>query len=529
MSEKHFRGQKVALIIGAGPAGLAAANELLSKTDYTPLLIEKEKLVGGIARTVSHKGNLLDLGPHHFITKENDIWAWWRKFMPTQGDLDAKECLRHCDDDFSSKCTCDINPDNTDDVMLIKKRLTRIYHDKNVFEYPMSISYDTIRKLGFTNLTAMAASYGYARLFPRKPEATLEDFFINRFGHKTYKRFFESYSEKVWGMHCSQMGVDLGAHRVRNVSIGKTIGNAVRSMLPEKVGDRVFGSAERSFAKRFVYPKLGSGQLWTKVADHIESNGGIILREHEAVSLKMSGNRVVGVNVRDLKEQKDFYISTEYCFSSAPIRDLISSIDGNVPRDVAEVASGLRYRGLIVVGMLLKNFVLPGVGKGAKDHWIYVQEPYAKAARFTIFNNWSPLRIVDPRNTWLALELYAQPGDEFWNQNDDQIIEFASRELGLLNVAGKHDVLTANVVRVPEATPMYAGEYNRIDVVEKFVDDTKNLFLIGRNGMHRYNNQDHAVMSGIKAVESIVRADVPKADVWLVNAAKTARAGGPCD
>ncbi|MBT4594418.1 NAD(P)-binding protein [bacterium] len=521
MPETYSRGQKIALIIGAGPAGLAAAHELLRTTDYTPLIIEREKLVGGIAKTMPYKGNLIDMGPHRFFSKSDFVRKWWGNFLPPQMKLDAPSCPQHHGNDVLAKCTCDVNPDSCDEVMLVCNRLTRIYHDKKCFEYPLSMSLDTIKKLGIINLTSMAASYGYTRLFPRKPEKTLEDFFINRFGVKVYQRFFESYSEKIWGIHPAGMSADWGAQRVKNVSIAKTIGHAIRSLVPENFGDRIFGEVERSFVGRFLYPKLGAGQMWTKVADSIEKDGGIILREHEALSVKVSGDKVIGVTVRDIREQKDFYVPVEQCFSSTPVRNLIDSIDGRVPRDVAEVASGLKCRGFINVGVLLKDFSVPGAGPNAKDNWIYIQEPYAKAARLTIFNNWSSALVADTRNKWISLELYAQPGDEFWGKSDKKIIEFSVNELVRLKMAKQEDVLESVVHRIPEATPIYVGAYERLDVVQRYVDDIKNLYMMGRCGMHRYNNQDHAVLSGIKAVESIARAGISKTDVWQVNDEKS--------
>jgi len=475
---------KTAIIIGAGPAGLTAAYELLVKTDIQPIIFESSGILGGIAKTINYKGNRIDLGGHRFFSKSQLVTDWWLRFFPLQRD----------------------DTEQINNVMLLRKRQSRIYFLGKFFDYPISLNFNTTRGLGIITICQIMASYIFAKIFPKNPEKNLEDFFINRFGHKLYTIFFKEYTEKVWGVSCKEIAADWGAQRAQKLSIYKTLLQAVKKSLGIKIVN-----TETTLIEQFMYPKFGPGQFWEAVASRIIELGGKIYTNSSVVSLENLNSKIVSVSVMQNGMQKE--IACDYVFSSMPIKDLLLGFTNKVPDEVLQVSSNLQYRDFITVGVLLKK--LPGQ---LLDNWIYIQERAVKLGRIQIFNNWSPYLVKDQNTIWLGLEYFCFEGDGFWLMADEKLITFAICELKKIFLIDDKDVMDEVVIRVPKAYPTYFGAYNNLGVVKEYINQFSNLFLIGRNGMHRYNNMDHSMLTAITAVENIVNNITTKDNIWAVNA-----------
>lgn len=493
---------KKAIIIGAGPAGLTLAYELLDKTDIIPVIFEMSPDIGGISKTVNYKGNRIDIGGHRFFSKSEKIMNWWLNILPLED-------------------SAALNPDKTDDVMLLRSRLSRILFLRKFFDYPISLSLNTISNLGFLRMLKIGLSYTKARIFPKK-EKSLEDFFINRFGEELYKTFFMDYTQKVWGLPCSEIKPEWGAQRIKGVSVTKAVSHALKKVF-WKNSDLSQKSQETSLIEQFLYPKFGPGYMWEKVARIIKSKGAEIKINQKVVGINYEDNKIISVYVQDSDgDIKEF--KADYFISSMPIKDLIESMGENVPKKVKEVASGLQYRDFMTVGLLLDKLKIKNTSKVKTtnniipDNWIYIQEKDVKLGRLQIFNNWSPYMVKNSENVWLGLEYFCNYGDELWNMPDEEFSKLAIDELSKLEIIDKKDVLDSVVIRMPKAYPAYFGAYEHLDVIKGFVNDFENLFLIGRNGMHRYNNMDHSMLSAMAAVENIINNTKTKNNIWNVNA-----------
>lgn len=491
-----------AVVIGAGPAGLTAAFELLERTDVVPLVLEASPVLGGLARTVEHHGNRIDIGGHRFFSKSERVMRWWTARMPIEGSGPGGRP----------------DPGATDRVLLVRERRSRIYYGGKLFDYPIRLTPRTLRDLGLRKIARLAASYAAARLKPR-PERSLEDFFINRFGAELYAQFFRDYTEKVWGVPCTKIAPEWGAQRVKGLSVTTALTHALRSALG---GDRSLAQqgTETSLIERFLYPKLGPGQLWELVGDEIRRRGGEIQTEHAVVEITLEGNRVTGVVAEDARTGRREEFRGDYVFSTLPVRELFACIRGEIPPAAREAAAGLRYRHLITVGLLLRRLRLRDLrtGEAVRDTWIYVQEPNVQVGRLQLYNNWSPYLVADPGTVWVGLEYFCGDGDALWSLPDDDLAALAARELNQLGVAGPADVLDAVVLRAPRAYPAYTGSYSRFGEIRRFTDGVENLFLIGRNGMHRYNNQDHSMLTAMLAVDAVVAGLRDRSPIWAVNA-----------
>lgn len=494
--------KKVAVIAGAGVAGLTAAMELMKTTDITPLVFEMDRVVGGISKTIDHNGNRMDIGGHRFFSKSDRIMLWWEDILPI-GKVDSSDY---------------------DNVMLTRHRVSRIFYLNKFFDYPITLSIKTMKNLGFRRLIRVGFSYMKAMLFPIKPEGSLEDFFINRFGKELYETFFKDYTEKVWGVPCKSIKPDWGAQRIKGISIKAVLRHAFKSLVQSKKnGDISQKGVETSLIDQFFYPKYGVGQMWDEVARDLVSKGVSIQMDKRIVKVNMAEGKVSSVVVENMLTHQLEEVICDYFFSSMPIKDLVQAIDGTVPDDVFEVASGLSYRDFISVGLLLKRFDLGNEMKGdsgyrIKDNWIYIQETSVKMGRIQVFNNWSPYMVKDTENVWIGLEYFCNESDEFWRLDDAQIIAFATNELIRLEAIDLEDVLDSTVVRMPKAYPSYIGAYDRFDIVKAYLDGIDNLFLIGRNGMHRYNNMDHSMLTAMAAVDLARTGNSSKASIWSVNA-----------
>ena len=506
------KNKKCAIIIGAGPAGLTAAYKLLKETDIKPIILESENAVGGISKTVEYKGNRMDLGGHRFFTKNKEINDLWMELMPVQGSPSYDEIK------LGTKKTFDgigPDPEKIDRVMLKRNRLSRILFLHKFFDYPISLKLKTFKNMGLKR--TLKSGFGYlGSRFHKLEETSLENFYINRFGRPLYEMFFEYYTENLWGRHPSEISAEWGAQRVKGLSLGKAIWSAISKPFRRK--DKV----ETSLIEEFMYPKKGPGELYEYMRDDIVDMGGEIILNSTVSEITLDGNRVTGVKTSD-----GVTYTGDYFISSMPIKDLISSINSEIDSSVRRVAEGLPYRDYITVGLLVKKLKLENKTKiktltgDVPDNWIYVQEREVKLGRLQLFNNWSPYMVSDPDNTmWIGLEYFVNEGDDMWNMSDSDFINFAIDELVKINVIDREDVLDSNRIKVKKAYPAYFDTYSEFNIVKDYIDSIDNLYCIGRNGQHRYNNMDHSMLTAIEAVKCIKENKQSKNDIWNVNTEK---------
>lgn len=496
--------QKTAVIIGAGPAGLTAAYELLLRTDIKPVVLEQSFEIGGISRTVDFKGNRIDIGGHRFFSKSSRVTRWWQKMLPLQGPVTGEEELPVCADGP--------HPDLTDRVMLVRKRLSRIYFLGRFLPYPLEISGVVLRHLGWRRTFRMGMDYIDARLRPIRPERSLEDFLKNRFGNHLYQTFFKDYTEKLWGVACSEINPEWGAQRIKGLSLRKAVSHALSTW--SKPASRQ--NVETSLIGYFHYPKFGPGQMWEHVADEIRRLGGEIILGTRVTGITYRSHRADRVMATAASGKDMEFSDPAWVMSSMPIKELFGNASPEVPPAIAAVAEGLRYRDFVTVGILCRN--LEKDFGNIEDNWLYIQDPGVKLGRVQVFNNWSPYLVADRSTIWLGLEYFASEGDEFWSLTDSEIEEIARKELGMIGLAREDCIIDSVVLRQPKAYPAYFGTYDRIGEIRDFVDSIENLFLIGRNGMHRYNNQDHSMLSAMTAVDIILDPAGSKSSIWSVNA-----------
>ncbi len=521
--------QQTAIIIGAGPAGLTAAYELLTKTDIKPVVYEASGDLGGLAKTVNYKGNRIDIGGHRFFSKSDRVMQWWLEMLPLQAmpvtnqlngtprsaEINYQRQSRQIDWPANGP-----DPETTDRVMLMRSRLSRILYLRRFFSYPVSLSFDTLSKLGIIRVMKIGLSYLRARWQPIKPERSLEDFFINRFGRELYLTFFKSYTEKVWGTPCREIKPEWGAQRVKGLSISRALWHALKQIFStdQSIAQR---ETETSLIERFLYPKFGPGQMWEETARRITAAGGEIYFHRRVTKIMREGQRITAIELTDDRTGETEICHGDYFFSSMPVRELIACFEPVAPDEVRQVSRGLVYRDFITVGLLLRRWQVnprePAAGREMRDNWIYIQEPDVKVGRLQIFNNWSPYLVKDPKTVWVGLEYFCQQGDELWQQADEELARLASGEMAKLGLIDEADVLDHTVIRVPQTYPAYTGSYEQFDVIRRFTDQFENLFLVGRNGMHRYNNQDHSMLTAMTAVENIIHGVTAKDNIWSVN------------
>ncbi len=511
---------KRTIIIGAGPAGLTAAYELLKRGAATPVVLEKSHAMGGISRTVRYKGNRMDIGGHRFFSKSDRVMRWWLEVMPLERGAGGQEFIRYQNQTRMVETSGEgPDPEREDRVMLIRHRKSRIYFLRRFFDYPIKLSGDTLAKLGPWRTMRIGFSYVWAMLNPRKPEASLEDFLINRFGRELYLTFFKSYTEKVWGVPCHEISAEWGAQRIKGLSLVKTITHFLKKTFrPEKgLGQK---GTETSLIEKFLYPKHGPGQLWECVAEDITARGGSILTGWSVDRIVTSNGRVVAVEALNENGERQRF-EGDYFFSTMPIQELVRALDCEVPPSVREISDGLQYRDFITVGLLLDKLKLGEEdARGRKlleDNWIYIQEPDVQVGRMQVFNNWSPYLVAEPGKVWIGLEYFCYASDDLWNLPDDKMVALAIDEMERIGVISRADVRDATVIRVPKTYPAYFGTYSRFDELRSWVDRFPNLFLVGRNGMHKYNNQDHSMLTAMTAVDNIEAGIEDKSNLWAVN------------
>ncbi len=491
--------RKIAVIAGAGPAGLTAAYELLKNTDIHPIVLEATDAIGGISQTVNYKGNRMDIGGHRFFSKSEEVMNWWQNIMPMA------------------------DPDKTDRTMLTRNRVSRIFFLRKFFDYPISMKKETFLNMGFCNM--MKAGFGYLWSCVHKlPETSLENFYINRFGRPLYEMFFEGYTEKVWGVHPSKLGADWGSQRVKGLSILSVLKDMFQKAFGTKKDNQ---HVETSLIEQFIYPKYGPGQLWETVASDVKQMGGEVLMQHEVIGVNIEEDKVVSV-VAKTTTGEEVVFPCDYFFSTMPIKDLVPAIKGiDVPEQVREIATSLPYRDFITVGLCVKEMQIKNqtaiqtYKNRVPDTWIYIQERDVRIGRLQVFNNWSPYLVKDYENTmWIGLEYFCTEGDKFWNMSKEDFIQMAIDELVKIDIIRKEDVLDACHVKIKKAYPSYHGTYYQLDEVKTFLDTIPNMYCLGRNGQHRYNNMDHSMMTAIECVRNIKNGVASKENIWNVNTEK---------
>jgi protoporphyrinogen oxidase len=558
---------KTAVIIGAGPAGLTAGLELLRRTEVVPIILEASEEIGGISRTIRYKGNRMDIGGHRFFSKSDRVMQWWVDLMPPEvtGDEETTVKISHqgknrvvavpahlpeepvlrgvgpivhevvdedevddeeVDDEAVAAEVVIHEPPDPDLVMLIRPRKSRIYYLRKFFDYPITLTATTLKNLGLVRTFRVGVSYLKSKVTQISPEKSLEDFLINRFGRQLYLTFFKSYTEKVWGTPCDEISAEWGAQRIKGLSLTTAVKHFLKKAFSRKSkggasSDVAQKGTDTSLIERFMYPKFGPGQLWEHVADQIRERGGEIHMgwrvDRIHCSVEAGVKRVVSIDaVNEKGERRTF--AGDYFFSTMPMRELVAAMDAPVPENVREVSEGLQYRDFITVGLLADRLKVKEPDGGLlKDTWIYVQEPDVLLGRLQIFNNWSPYLVADPTKVWIGLEYFCYDTDDLWKMADEDLKRFAIAEVAKIGILNAEDVSDGHVVRVPKTYPAYFGTYERFDELREFADGFENLFLVGRNGMHKYNNQDHSMLTAMTVVDGIVAGHVDKAALWSIN------------
>ena len=507
---------KTIAIIGAGPAGLTAAHELLSRdSDLHVVVLEETRVFGGISRTVLHNGNRMDMGGHRFFSKVPEVNAWWDRMLPRQGapSFDDKTLGRRCTLSDGGP-----DPEKTDRVMLRRNRVSRIFFNGKFFDYPISLKPATFANMGLWTTLVAGCSYLKAALFKRK-ENSLEDFYVNRFGKKLYSMFFENYTENLWGRHPSKIDPSWGAQRVKGVSVLAVLKDALLRPFRRKGG-----MVETSLIEEFSYPKLGPGQLWDVTADEVRKRGGEILLGAKAVAFRRGGpgSAISAVVYEQDGERKE--LACDVLISSMPVKNLVAGLPG-VPDEPARIAAGLPYRDYMTVGVLVPTLMLrnktkiPTLGGIVPDNWVYVHDRSVRMGRFQIYNNWSPYMVAKPAETvWVGLEYFCNEGDSLWSMSDEDFAALGIREMVVLGmIDSESDALDSHVERVKKAYPAYFDTYAEFPKLREWLDTIPNLYCVGRNGQHRYNNIDHSQCTAFEAARAVLAGSSDRRAVWSVN------------
>ncbi len=513
--------KKKAVMIGAGPAGLTAAYELCKRApeEYGVLILEMSGEIGGISRTVRYKNNRMDIGGHRFFSKDQRVMDWWKNLVPLQGapSYDDKKLKREKPLEKGGP-----DPEKEDRVMLVRQRVSRIYYKRKFFDYPVSMKPQTFINMGLVQTIKAGCSYLLSCVHKRR-EDSLENFYVNRFGKVLYGMFFEGYTEKLWGRHPREIDPSWGAQRVKGLSIFAIVKDMFSKLVPGRDKRKV----ETSLIEEFLYPKYGPGQLWEITADEIEAMGGSIRKHCQVVGIRTEDGKVTSLQVQredgSLEE-----VEGDVFLSSMPLKDLVEGMGTAVPEKIRSIAVGLPYRDFVTVGLLVERLNMKNLTKIktlndiVPDCWIYVQDTGVKLGRIQIFNNWSPYLVEDvDSKVWIGLEYFCNENDAFWNLSDDKCIRLATEELIKMGVINrKEDVLDAHREKVKKAYPAYFDTYSEIDQVISYLNQYENLYCVGRNGQHRYNNMDHSMATAFEAVDNILTQKSGKENVWNVNTEK---------
>jgi protoporphyrinogen oxidase len=459
------------VVAGAGPAGLTAAYELTKHGKSCVVLESDARLVGGISRTDQYKGYRFDIGGHRFFSKSAEVNRLWREILG--------------------------------DAFLTRSRLSRIYYDRKFFHYPLKPA-DALWKLGLARSFRIGMSYLRAKLAPIAPERSFEDWVVNRFGRLLFEIFFKSYTEKVWGMPTSSISADWAAQRIKDLSLVR----AVTSALFGRFGARR-GEVIRTLIDEFQYPRLGPGQMWEMTRDRIRAQGGEVQLDRRVVQVEHDGHAVVSFLARDRDGRHIRYLGRHF-LSTLPIRELIRAMSPPAPPEVLRAAESLRYRDYLTVVLIVDR------AETFPDNWIYVHEPKVRLGRIQNFKNWSPDLVPDPSKTSLGLEYFCFEGDDLWSRSDADLLELGRREIDSIGLVSATLVSDGSVVRMPKAYPVYDDHFkSNLAVIRAWIENLTNLQLAGRNGMHKYNNQDHSMMTALLAARNIL--GLGRFDPWKVN------------
>lgn len=456
---------KPVVIIGAGPAGLTAASELVDR-GVPVVILEKTDRVGGIARTDEYKGYRFDIGGHRFFTRVPWVMEFWKKIMG---------------DDF-----------------LRRPRMSHIYYRKEFYSYPIK-PLEALRKFGFKESIIVIASYVRAQIFKRPSEETFEDYIVNHFGERLFHHFFKSYTEKVWGIPTSEIRAEWAAQRIK----GMTIWGMLRSaLLPSR-------NKFTSLIEQFYYPRLGPGQMWERVRDKIVASGlGKIIYNAEPTQIEHEGGEITGVKFCANKQEQS--LDCHAVFSTAPLKEMMQLFSPSVSEEARTAANSLHYRDFMTVALIIDK---PHM---FEDNWIYVHDPHVQVGRIQNFKNWSPELVPDQTKTCLGLEYFLFDTDKMWGMPDHELVNMAAQELVRIGLAKRREIIDGCVVRMPKAYPTYDPDYERaMPIIREALSGFKNFYPIGRNGMHKYNNQDHAMYTAKLSVENLCEGAAH--DIWSVN------------
>lgn len=452
------------VIAGAGPAGLTAAYEACKK-GLSPVVFEKEREVGGISKTINYKDYLFDVGGHRFFTKYDDVKKIWNEILG--------------------------------DEFLVRPRLSRIYYNNKFFYYPLK-PLNALKNLGLINSISVMLSYVYSQIRPYKNVKNFEEWISNKFGKKLFSIFFKTYTEKVWGISCKEIQADWAAQRIKSLSLGKAILNSIGFLGKGRV---------TTLIDEFNYPRKGPGQMWNSARKRIEEKGGKVELNSQLIRFNRKDDRIASALVKNSGSLQQ--VSGDHFLSTVPLRELVQSIRPAPPDKVLKAAQELKYRDFFTVGLIIdKPSIFP-------DNWIYIHSPEVRVGRIQNFKNWSPEMVPDPQMTTLGLEYFCFDTDEIWKKDDEELIEMGKKEAAQLKFASPEQILDGLVIRSPKTYPIYDEGYKeRIEVIKNYLSSLKNLQTIGRNGLHRYNNQDHSMLSAMFAIRNISGENCP---VWDIN------------
>lgn len=486
---------KNVIIIGAGPAGLSAAYELLKKSNIKPIIIESNSKVGGLSKTLTHNGYKIDIGPHRFFSKNQIVNNLWQEILPIKKD------------------------NKTQGSFLIIKRLTRILFLKKFFDYPINLNFKTLKNLGNKRVVKIFFSYLKIKIKPIKKEISLSDFLTNRFGKILYLTFFKDYTEKVWGVSCDKIPKEWGAQRIKGLSIKKIMFHYIKTLINFKNT----ANTETSLIDEFFYPEFGAGQMYEEMAKKIIKMGGKIILNQKVIKIKAEKNKIYSIKTKNLKNDEIIELKADYFISSMPIKNLITNLEYPTPQEIIKIAKKLPYRDYIIIGLLFEKMIIKNNTKIITknniipDNWLYIQEKNIKMGRLDIFNNFSKKMLKNENLIWIGAEYFCNQGDELWKKNNLSLKNLAVEELEKINFIKKEDLLDYKVIKIKKAYPAYFGSYNKFDILKNFLNDFSNLFLIGRNGTHRYNNMDHSILSGLTAANNIINNKIDKNNIWEIN------------
>ena len=506
--------KKKVVIVGAGPAGLTAAYELLNKSkDYDVIVLEESNQVGGLSKTINYKGNRMDLGGHRFFSKNSMVNEWWESVMPSQGFLPKDDIILKRESTITKGGP---DPEIEDIVMLKRNRISRILFNDKFFDYPITLKLDTIKNMGLGTTIIVGLSYLKSCFFKRK-ENSLEDFYINRFGKKLYSMFFEKYTENLWGRHPKNISPEWGAQRVKGLSI-----IAILKDILGKIFKKNNREVETSLIEEFSYPKYGPGELWEVIANKIEKKKGRIILNAKVIGIHKNKKIIDSITYK--KDSKNINLKCDIVISSMPIKDLVNSMN-SISKKYKDIANNLPYRDYVTVGVLVNKLNLKNetkvktINNIVPDNWIYIHNKGVKMGRIQIYNNWSPYLVKDLNNTiWLGLEYFCNEYDDIWNMEDEEFASTAINEMIKMNmINNRNNVLDYHVERVKKAYPAYFDSYKNIDELRKYLNNIKNLYCVGRNGQHRYNNMDHSMLTSFETVNNILNAKKDKENIWNVN------------